>query len=352
LLPYLYFLRNTDNFQFSFRFARKLASIVSNASQKQSMLLKHQFSYLLFVLASTAFLTACDPPNKIAHHSKAGLSFFVLGDWGNKGGGAQIPVANEMIAQSAVYHPSMILTVGDNFYEDGVKSLQDEHWQLSYENVYKDLTKKYAWYVALGNHDYRGNVDAELQYHTVNPNWNMPARYYTFVKNISDKVKVRFVVIDSDPYADDYYTDPKYKGVFAGQDTAAQTRWVKETLASSKEQWKIVVGHHPIYCLKPKAGETESLKKAMEPLFKEYGVQAYICGHDHIMQYHTPAGKTAYIISGAGAKPTPKEKPKENFTVFSAGVPAFTAVTMTENELQFSFIDTTGTIVYHNSIKQ
>ncbi|WP_123985360.1 metallophosphoesterase [Taibaiella soli] len=316
------------------------------------MIPKQIFRNLLPALAGAAFFTACHSTNKTAHQSKDGFSFFVLGDWGNKGGGSQIPVANEMITQSAAYKPSMILTVGDNFYEDGVKDLQDEHWQLSYENVYKDLTKKCAWYVALGNHDYRGNVDAELQYHTVNPNWNMPARYYTFVKNISDKVKVRFIVLDTDPYADSYYTDPKYKGVFAGQDTAAQTRWVKETLAASKEQWKIVIGHHPVYCLKPKAGEIESLKKAMEPLFKEYGVQAYICGHDHIMQYHTPAGKTGYIISGAGAKPTPKEKQKESFTAFTAGVPAFTAITMTEKELQFNFIDTTGTIVYHNSIKQ
>ncbi|XZF16218.1 metallophosphoesterase [Chitinophagaceae bacterium MMS25-I14] len=314
--------------------------------KKHRLLLQHA---LLCIVAGSV-LSACSTQTKSVGKQPAGpFSFFVLGDWGNKGGGYQLPVARQMITQSKVYNPSLILTVGDNFYEDGVKDIHDEHWQLSYENVYKELTKKYPWYVTLGNHDYRGNVEAEMQYRTVNPQWNMPDRYYTFVKTTPDHQKVRFIVLDTDPYADAYYSDPLYKDVVKTQDTAKQTRWVKHVLETAKEPWKIVLGHHPVYCVKPKPGETESLKKTMAPLFEQYHVQAYICGHDHVMQYNLPGGTTSYIISGGGAKPNGKTA-KEVYTMFSAGIPSFTAVTIKGNEMQFSFVDTNGTTVYHNVI--
>lgn len=63
--------------------------------------------------------------------SKAPFAFFVLGDWGRKGNGTQAAVARQMIAASRQQKPGLILTVGDNFYEEGVSSVTDPHWQAS-----------------------------------------------------------------------------------------------------------------------------------------------------------------------------------------------------------------------------
>ncbi len=280
------------------------------------------------------------------------FTFFVLGDWGVKGQGNQLPVANEMIRQSKLNKLALILTVGDNFYEDGVSSINDEHWKLSYENVYKELTRKYPWYVVLGNHDYRGNVEAQLNYHSVNHNWNMPGRYYTFIESLPGKQKVRFIIIDTDPYIPSYYTDPIYKKVIAAQDTAKQTRWIDSVLVTSKEDWKIVLGHHPLYYANAKRPDTSTLVRVMEPLFEKYKVQAYIAGHVHDIQYNLLKNrKVAHIISGSGAKSL-MSAPKSDYTLFSSNAPSFTLCSIQNNQLTFKFLDTTGRTIYQNTIQK
>ena len=117
----------------------------------------------LFALAIIIVCTACHSTRSFvdgASKPAGDFTFFVLGDWGVKGKANQVPVAKEMIRQSKLNNLSFITTVGDNFYDNGVTSLDDEHWKLSYEDVYQEPTKKYPWYVTLGNHDYRGNVEA------------------------------------------------------------------------------------------------------------------------------------------------------------------------------------------------
>jgi predicted MPP superfamily phosphohydrolase len=275
----------------------------------------------------------------------------VLGDWGVKGKGKQIAVANEMIRQSKLSNLSFIVTIGDNFYEDGVAGIDDEHWKLSYENVYKELTRRYPWYVTLGNRDYRGNVEAQLNYHSVNPNWILPDRYYTFTKELGGNQKVRFIIIDSNPYVSSYYSDPLYKKTIS-QDTGKQSMWIDSVLATSKEEWKIMVGHHPLYYANAARPDTFTLFRVVKPLIEKYKVQVYISGHIHNMQYNYPTtGTTGYILSGNGAIPNPAA-PKSDYTLFSSDVPSFTRCTIENNTFNFQFIDSTGSVIYANSIKR
>jgi tartrate-resistant acid phosphatase type 5 len=307
-------------------------------------------SSLLAVLI-IVFSEGCHSTKPISNNSAEPFTFFVFGDWGVKGGGNQIPVANEMIRQSKLNNLSLIVTVGDNFYEDGVTGLDDEHWKLSYEDIYKELTKKYPWYVSLGNHDYRGNVDAQLNYHSINPNWNMPGRYYTFVRD-AGKQRVRFVIIDTNPYLPSYFTNPLYKKVIAEQDTARQTRWIDSVLASSKEEWKIVLGHHPLYYSNATNPDTATLVRVMEPLFEKYKVQAYIAGHVHDIQYNIVKGRhVTHIISGSGAK-SEQTAPPSDYTLYSSKEPSFTICSIQNNQLNIKFIDTTGKVLYQNIIKK
>ncbi|MFC0182788.1 Calcineurin-like phosphoesterase [Pseudarcicella hirudinis] len=302
---------------------------------------KFKYSFLLLMLSLQVFA------QKDQHRS---LNFFVLGDWGMKGQEQQTEVANQMRNEAKTSDLSFLLTTGDNFYEKGVLSTTDEHWTLSYENVYQELTRQFNWYAALGNHDYMGSPEAETAYHKVNPNWNLPSRYYTFVKETPDKQKVRFVVLDTNPYATAYYKDPKYAEYVKTQDTTRQTHWVDSVLAVSSEPWKIVVGHHPIYSSKPKPGETEFLRSSIAPLLEKYKVQAYFSGHDHLMQFNKPENTSvSYIISGGAGKPR-NSATKETFTVYSENKAAFASCSIQGKTLKITFIDAQGQHLFDHKI--
>jgi hypothetical protein len=51
-----------------------------------------------------------------------------------------------------------------------------------------------------------------------------------------------------------------------------------------------------------KAKETVEMKTLFKPIFDKYHVNAYICGHDHNLQYIKPPGHTFYFVSGAGSE--------------------------------------------------
>lgn len=62
------------------------------------------------------------------------------------------------------------------------------------------------WFPVLGNHEYRGNTQAVLDYTNISRRWTMPARYYT--KAFEDKgATIRIVWIDTAPMMDKYRKD-------------------------------------------------------------------------------------------------------------------------------------------------
>src|SRR5664279_3946508 len=111
-----------------------------------------------------------------------GLRFSVLGDWGWNGKRNQTEVARIMANKGV---GSFIISAGDNFQIAGVRSVQDPLWMLNFENVFSDPELECTWCVALGNHDYKGNVQAEIDYSKISSRWNMPARYYAVHKKIN-----------------------------------------------------------------------------------------------------------------------------------------------------------------------
>jgi tartrate-resistant acid phosphatase type 5 len=156
------------------------------------------------------------------------LVFYVLGDWGRKGEPNQLVLANQMNEWTKNENAKFIVTVGDNFYNDGVADVDDPHWKESFENVYNgnNLIRK-PWYVSLGNHDYRGNVEAQIAYKKIDSRWNLPARYYTHLEDLGDGTRVRFIFIDTTPFEKDYYQDPVMHTNLISQDTIKQKNgWI------------------------------------------------------------------------------------------------------------------------------
>jgi tartrate-resistant acid phosphatase type 5 len=274
------------------------------------------------------------------------ISFIVMGDWGKDGGESQKPVADAMNEYSKKFHAAFIVTTGDNFYPGGVSSTSDPHWQLSYENVYNKEGHQVPWYPVLGNHDYQQNPGAEIQYSSVSNRWKMPARYYTVKKNIDQQTTALLVFTDTPPYVSAYYGGSMPD--LAQQDTAAQLNWLDQTLSSSKDTWKVVFGHHPVYSVGPHA-HTPELIERFKPVFDQTHTDFYICGHDHSLQYiEWPSDPVHYLVSGGGSESTPVSP--QSYTPFAKSSPGFLVLTLYARRANFYFINQRGELLYKNQV--
>lgn len=275
-----------------------------------------------------------------------GFHFFVLGDWGRRGKASQRAVAGQMIAYAKRRHPAFIITTGDNFYEEGVRSVHDSHWKESFTDVYKELTRDYDWYPVLGNHDHQGhaNPKAEMEYHNVNPRWHMPWYYSTMVVPTADGQQVRFLFIDTSPFYTLYYKTGECPDI-VHLDTARQRKWIETTLANAKEEWKIVVGHHPVFSGGREHGITPELMSMLKPLMEKYKVQAYLCGHEHNLQHLQPGGSYVdYFVCGGGGDVIPVGKMA--YSKFGASLSGFADVAIKNDSLWLQYIDRDGRVIY------
>ncbi|TYR35557.1 acid phosphatase [Sphingobacterium phlebotomi] len=279
-------------------------------------------------------------------------SFLVLGDFGRVGDYYQQDVARELGHATIALEAEFIVSVGDNFYPNGVASTTDYHWISSFETIYKDPSLYTDWYVALGNHDYRGNVQAQIDYSNISRRWNMPARYYSKTFEVNDNEKLLLIVMDTNPYIDSYHEDPeKYTGI-AGQDTAKQTQWLTEQLQTDDPQvkWKIVVGHHPLYSggKRKESEDTKLFEKKFADLFDQHQVDAYICGHEHDLQIIKPQGRfTTQFLSGAASEV--RASGNREGTIFAAAESGFMAFSIVDGKILVQTVraNETGAKVLH-----
>jgi acid phosphatase len=308
---------------------------------------RRQFVRILFVATQATVIGSMLPRSLFAADAKAGgLNFVVFGDWGRNGEQDQRDVATQMAVAAKDMDAKFVISVGDNFYENGVSSVDDPQWQTSFEKVYSAPSLQVPWQVVLGNHDYHGNCDAQIAYGKISPLWKMPARYYIQSQQVDSATTVDFFYLDTTPMIKSYRTDAHTQNQVATQDVPKQLAWFKDALAASKAQWKIVVGHHPIYS-GGGHGDTPELIKNILPLLQEYKVQAYFNGHDHDLQ-HLVAGEVNLFDSGAGSQHTPTFYTKHS--KFAKSRSGFTAVALQADRMDVRMIDDRGKLLYTTSI--
>ena len=304
---------------------------------------RRDFVRTLFAASQTALAGRLMTAPLLADDAYAGaLSFGIIGDWGRHGRPDQLAVAQQMGIACEKASASFIISVGDNFYEDGVASLQDAHWEKSFENVYAAKSLQVPWYVALGNHDYRGSVDAQLDYGKTHPRWIMPARYYRQVYPIDGSTNMECFYIDTSPMMSEYTSDHAMKAVHT-QDVPGQLAWLDKALGDSTAPWKLVIGHHPIYSAGLGHGSEKDLIATLLPLLQKHKVQAYFCGHDHDLQ-HLKTGDLHLFISGGGSEHRPVFPIPES--QFSGSASGFAIASVRAHEMQVRFIDDKGKLLH------
>jgi hypothetical protein len=247
---------------------------------------------IALLLASCLFVFAeASRDLGVIHPEDKSLRAVAFGDFGYDDDDSALPeVANAIFNLHQRAPLNLGLTLGDNFYPRGVKSFDDPHWQNEWHRHYDRL--RIWFYPTLGNHDYRGKPQIQVDYtnRPGNTSWRMPNRYYTFTAG-----PVRFFALDTDEGTLGFFRSKPWSDV--------QRDWLAGELAKpSNAKWTIVYGHHPIYS-NGHHGDSKRLKEKLLPLLKMHKVDAYLAGHDHDMQHLKMEG-IQYIIAGGGGADT------------------------------------------------
>merc|ERR1712046_164244 len=113
---------------------------------------------------------------KSDYKSEESLTFGVIGDWGGfpapwYNTPFQLSAAKGLGQISEAKNSKFTIAIGDNFYFWGVKDIYDERWYTTWERVYTDASLQSPWYVCAGNHDWQGNVTAQIEYSKYNYRW-------------------------------------------------------------------------------------------------------------------------------------------------------------------------------------
>lgn len=280
---------------------------------------------------------------------KNNIKFIATGDWGMSSYINNLNTLNLKKIKDLQFN----ILLGDNFYPNGVISINDNQWKNKFGLMFNQEIPSFA---ILGNHDYIQNPEAQILYTKYSNSWKMPFYYYDIVVNIYKK-SVHFIFIDTNLLAEDitlyllkntntnnesiqnyYKLINKYK--------QHQKKWLEKTLKKSKTKWKIVCGHYPVHSNGPHKISTE-LQNFLIPLLEKYKVDFYISGHDHNLQ-HLIKNNINYVVSGAFSSYYPK-----NFsttmakTLFFSTLGGVVKFEINDNSISLDFLASNNSIIYN-----
>ncbi|UKP00804.1 metallophosphoesterase family protein [Nostoc sp. UHCC 0870] len=249
------------------------------------------------------------------------LRFISVADTGT-GAKGQYDVAKAMTRYHQRNPYDLVVLAGDNIYNNG----EIEKIQAVFERPYQDLLKQGVKFQAcLGNHDIRtDNGEPQVKY----PGFNMNGRRYYSVR----RDRVQFFALDTNNNAD----------------WQNQLIWLEKELSSSNATWKVVFGHHPIYS-SGVYGSNQAFIKTFTPMFKKYGVQLYINGHEHSYERTRAIDGTTYLTCGAGAGNRPTGR--SEWTEYSTSNLSFATYEVYPNRIEVSAIGTNHRVFDRGIIK-
>ena len=280
------------------------------------------------------------------------LNFYLANDLGRNGYYDQKPIAELMGNMAETVDIECVVAAGDVHHFEGVRSVNDPLWMTNYELIYSHPELMIPWYAILGNHEYRGNTQAVIDYSAISARWNVPSRYYTFAME-NDGVTVRFVMVDTAPLLDKYREDTEKYPDACKQDMDKQLEWIDSVLTAAKEDWVLVVGHHPIYA---ETGKDESerldLQKRLDSILRKHAnIDMYLCGHIHNFQHiRKPDSKIDYVVNTSGSL-SRKVKPIDG-TKFCSSDTGFSLICADKKEINLHMINKEGKVIYTVSRKK
>ena len=277
---------------------------------------------------------------------KGDVNLFIANDLGRNGYYEQKTIAELMGVMGETSGPEAVVAAGDVHHFEGVVSTQDPLWMTNYELIYSHPELMITWLPVLGNHEYRGNTQAVLDYRNISRRWEMEGRYYTKVYD-DNGVRIRLVLIDTTPLINRYHNSSTYPDVDS-QDIDAQLKWIDKTLNEATEDWVIVAGHHPMYAdTKKDLIEQKDMQERLLPILQRYKskVAMYVCGHIHNFQHIRRGNDGIDYVVNSSASLARKVNPTEG-TIFCSPAEGFSVVSATKKQLNLYMIDKKGEVIH------
>jgi len=299
------------------------------------------FTFVLLTLVAGLGTFAQTPATEL----DGDVKLMIGSDLGRNGYYEQKPIAELMGKIAGAVGPDAFLALGDTHHCIGIGSVNDPLWMTNYELIYSHPELQVEWCPVLGNHEYRGNTQAVIDYSGVSRRWTMPSRYYSRIFD-NDGTRVKVVFIDTTPIINKYHKNTAEYPDVHRQDVAAQLQWLDNELSrDDNADWTIVAGHHPVYAQTPKqSSERDDMQAKVDPILRKHKVDMYICGHIHNFQ-HIRNNGIDYVVNTSGSLSRPEVSATDG-TVFCDGGSGFSLLTATSKVLTVSLIDCAGNVIH------
>lgn len=290
--------------------------------------------------------------------SQPQFAFLAIGDQGGILREAQTNVANQMDVYASRHNAELVVGVGDNFYYKGVASTSDEKWEKQWRQVYKENNnrlKYLPWHMVLGNHDYCGNVKAQLDYK--DNGWRMDD-FHWIHRFEKGGQKFAFVYIDTNLLA--YGRDTKewlrrdcpnmerQFGEFESKDSGWTQQGHLQRIGGMLDHvqdadWILVFGHHPVGGSRCGGeGRTSELRD----LFRDKRVSAYIYGHVHALGYGQTDG-VSHVLTGGGSDRDGQGCSGNGGRWGQDKIAGFVSINIYDSYMSMIYVDEYGHEVYH-----
>ena len=241
---------------------------------------------------------------------QAPLTFFLVGDTGESSPSAsQVGRAMQARCRELGGKVDGVFLLGDNFYKAGVRSVRDPQWKSKFGDHFgHGCLSQTKFFALLGNHDYRGNAQAQIDKTEDSSQWFMPGRFYSV--RFGDLLKV--IIFDSN-FAD-----------FCLNSRLCSLDFLRSQLAERLESWQVVMAHHPIQSVSDRGSRHRG--GVFGALVKPWicgRADAWISGHAHHLEItEDPSCRMDFIVSGAGGAdlyPIRESDPSETFAISRHG---------------------------------
>ncbi|MDX9749302.1 MAG: metallophosphoesterase [Paludibacter sp.] len=302
--------------------------------------------FQLATLLIAVIVGSCSLGNENREGNFAEYNFIVANDLGRNGYYEQRAIADQMGQYSEKMDIEFVAAVGDIHHFNGVASVSDPLWMTNFELIYSHPGLMIDWFSQLGNHEYRGNTRACIDYSAVSRRWIMPDRYYTRVVEVDDSTTLRLVFVDTTPIIEKYRKDSLDYPDAVKQNWIRQLQFVDSILREANETWTIVLGHHPVHAYTTKSeGERKDIRERLDPFLRRHKVDFYFSGHIHNFQHIQAAGSSVdYVVNSSASRSRPVEAIEG--TVYCSDKAGFTVCSVSHTAFSINFVDSKGKVIY------
>ncbi|XP_070386685.1 tartrate-resistant acid phosphatase type 5-like, partial [Dermacentor albipictus] len=201
--------------------------------------------------------------------NNASVRFLVFGDWGGLPfypytTRIQRNLAKTMAVVAAAKRIDFVLSLGDNFYFKGVRSVDDRRFKArtlkrTFEDVYSAPSLQVPWLIVAGNHDHDGNVSAQIEYSKRSKRWHFPFYYYNKTYQIPGAANHTLDILMLDTVLLCGNTDPddeESQPVLLNRNEALynrQFRWINKILAQSERPKSLYKQTRRLLARRPKS---------------------------------------------------------------------------------------------------